>query len=103
VSGEIYEQVQPAGDTQPQTKRPRQELQRILISQPMSTKPFEGYLCPHPHLLSGEQVQVTAHYTEHGEIVERWQLSDTDVRWYRLEAWKQKWVTLKVDSRTPIT
>lgn len=74
----------------------------MLISQPMSAKPFDAHLCPRPHLLNGERIQVTAYYTEHGEIVERWQLSDTDVRWYRLEAYQGKWITLKVDKRTPI-
>ena len=39
---------------------------------------------------------------EFGHIVERWQFSETDVRWYHLQAWKDKWVTMKVEKRTAV-
>lgn len=93
---------EPGSDVESTAGRMRHDLQRILIPAPMSAKPLTGYLCPRPHLMGGERIQVTAHVTEHSEIVERWQLSDEDVRWYRLEAYKKKWVTLKVDTRTPV-
>jgi hypothetical protein len=68
----------------------------------MSSTPTNARIPPKPHLLNGERVQVTMHVTEIGEIVERWQLSDDDVRWYRLEFYKERWVTLKVERRVPI-
>jgi hypothetical protein len=68
----------------------------------MAATPTDAYIPPKPHAWTGERIQVTAHVTENGEIVERWQFSETDVRWYRLEAWKEKWVTLKVDKRVPL-
>lgn len=40
---------------------------------------------------------------ERGEIVERWLLSETDERWYKLEAWRDKWVTLKMAKRVAIS
>lgn len=94
--------LQPESNSQPAPSRPKQELQRVLIPQPMSAKPYPDYLPPKPHRLDGSRIQVTAFYTEHSEIVERWEMSETDVRWYRLEAWKQRWVTLKLDKRTPV-
>ena len=74
----------------------RRELQR------MSATPFSGRTPPKPVNALGERIQVTCHVSEAGEIVERWQLSETDVRWYRLEAFRERWVTVKVDSRTPV-
>lgn len=63
---------------------------RILIAQPMGTIPAQNYTPPKPHLLNGELVQVTAFTDEHGRLVERWQFSDDDVRWYEvLESGKQ--------------
>ncbi len=42
------------------------------------------------------------HVNEFGWLVERWQFSDTDVRWYRLETWNgAKWVTIKGKSKVP--
>ena len=94
--------LHPESNAVPQDTRPRHELQRILIAQPMSATPTDAWLPPKPHLADGTRVQVTAHVSEHGEIVERWALSDDDVRWYRLECWKARWVAIKVDRRTPI-
>ena len=68
----------------------------------MSAQPYTDYKPPRPTLLSGERIQVTAHVTEHSEIVERWQFSETDVRWYRLERWEQERVTLKIAKRVPV-
>jgi len=80
----------------------RRELHRILIDAPMSATPFAGRTPPAPVNCRGERIQVTCHLTEHGEIVERWQFSDHDVRWYRLECFRTRWITLKVDQRTPV-
>lgn len=79
----------------------RRELQRVLISAPMSAQPFDGRTPPQPVDARGQRIQVTCHTTEFAEIVERWQFSDTDVRWYRLECFKTRWITLKVEKRVP--
>lgn len=78
------------------------EIQRILISRPIGVTPFYGYKVPHPRLQDGTRVQVNAYASDTGEIVERWLLSETDERWYRLEAWKDKWVTLKMSRRVAV-
>lgn len=95
-------ELQPASDSQPAPSRDKRELQRILIPQPMSATPYDSYLPPKPIGGNGERIQVTAYVTENSEIVERWQFSETDVRFYRLECWRRAWVTLKIDKRTPI-
>ncbi len=102
-SDEHANTIQPARDSQPTPSRSKKELQRILISQPMLAKPYDSYLPPQPVDGNGQRIQVTAFYTEHSEIVERWQFSDTDIRWYRLELWKSAWVAMKIDKRTPVT
>lgn len=79
----------------------RRELQRIRIAEPMSAHPFDGRTPPKPVDCTGQRIQVTCHVTEFGEIVERWQFSETDVRWYRLECFKSRWITLKVEKRVP--
>lgn len=79
----------------------RRELQRVRIAEPMSAHPFDGRTPPHPVDARGQPIQVTCHVTEFGEIVERWQLSDTDVRWYRLECFRSRWITLKIEKRVP--
>jgi hypothetical protein len=60
------------------------EHNRFLIPQPMGTIPAENYAPPKPRLLNGDAVQVTAFTDEHMRLVERWQFSDTDVRWYEV-------------------
>jgi hypothetical protein len=79
------------------------EIQRILISRPIGTTPFDGHRVPRPHLQDGTLVQVNAYVSDTGEIVERWLLSETDERWYKLEAWRDKWVTLKMAKRVAIS
>jgi len=79
------------------------EIQRILISRPIGAQPFDGHRVPRPHLQDGTLVQVNAYVSDTGEIVERWLLSETDERWYKLEAWRDKWVTLKMAKRVAIS
>lgn len=79
----------------------RRELQRVRIAEPMSATPFDGRTPPKPVDATGQRIQVTCHVTEFGEIVERWQFSETDVRWYRLECFRSRWITLKVEKRVP--
>lgn len=78
------------------------EIQRSLVSQPMSTTPYDEWKCPQPRDVHGQRIQVTAYYDESGHVVERWQFSETDVRWYRLEAFKERWVAIKVQARTAV-
>jgi hypothetical protein len=68
----------------------------------MSTQPYDAWKPPKPHHANGEPIQVTVFHDEFGHIVERWQLSDTDVRWYKLEKWRNAWVTMKVEKQTAV-
>jgi len=79
------------------------EIHRILVSQPMSAQPYDGHKPPLPVDVRGKRIQVTVHVDEFGHIVERWQFSETDVRWYHLQAWKEKWVTMKVEKRQAVS
>lgn len=78
------------------------ELQRTAISQPMSTTPLTGYTVPRPTNVGGELIQVTAFFDELGRTVERWQFTDTDVRWYHVEKVVKKRVTVTVERGAPI-
>jgi hypothetical protein len=80
-----------------------QELQRTLISQPMSTTPLMGYTVPRPRDMAGELIQVNAFHDEMGRTVERWQFSEDDVRWYHVEKFVRKRVTVVVERGAPIT
>jgi hypothetical protein len=79
-----------------------QELQRTLISQPMSTTPLIGYTPPKPRDAQGNRIQVTAYSDEYGRTVERWDLSETDVRWYHVEKYVRKRVTVTTERRAPL-
>jgi hypothetical protein len=81
----------------------RDELQRITVSEPMSLTPYDGIAAPHPHAANGEAIQVNVFHDECGHIIERWLLSETDVRYYRLEKWDSKWVSVKVPTRKPVS
>lgn len=78
------------------------EIQRIAISRPIGCTPFQGHRVPRPHLQDGTLVQVNAYVSDTGEIVERWLLSETD-EWYKLEAWRDKWITLKIARRIAVS
>ena len=78
------------------------ELQRTKISQPMSTTPLAGYKVPRPVDLAGELIQVTAFHDELGRTVERWQFSESDVRWYHVEKFVKKRVTITTERAVPI-
>jgi hypothetical protein len=79
------------------------ELQRTRIDQPMSTTPLIGYTPPHPRHANGERIQVTAYSDEMGRTVERWHLSDDDVRWYHVEKYARQRITITKDVRGPLT
>jgi len=96
------QELQPASDSQQEIAQPRPEVHRILISEPMSATATDSWKPPRPRNAKGERIQVTAHVSEHGEIVERWHFSDTDVRWYRLERYEGKRVTIKVERRVAV-
>jgi hypothetical protein len=85
LTGKIHDNVQPEGNLQPALERARRETQRILIPPPMSATPTDAWTPPRPRDAQGERIQVTAHVSEQGHIVERWQITDEDIRWYRLE------------------
>ncbi len=78
------------------------ELQRTAIGQPMSTTPLSGYKVPCPVDGAGERIQVTAFFDELGRTVERWQFSETDVRWYHVEKFVDRRVTVTTQVRGPI-
>jgi hypothetical protein len=78
------------------------ELQRTLIGQPMSTTPLPEFKVPHAVDIAGEKIQITAFFDEMGRTVERWQFSDTDVRWYHVEKFVTKRVTVYVERGAPI-
>lgn len=78
------------------------ELQRTAITQPMSTTLLAGYAVPHPRDSAGELIQVTAFYDEMGRTVERWQFSETDVRWYHVEKVVKKRVMITSERSVPL-
>jgi hypothetical protein len=80
-----------------------QEIQRHWVPQPMSSQPYDAWTPPKPRDAKGELIQVTAHVDEFGHVVERWQFSETDVRWYRLEKYEDRWVSIKVAKRTAVS
>jgi hypothetical protein len=84
-------------DRRTEVEKPRPEVQRISISPPMGATPTDVWIPPKPRDYKGERIQVTAYISEFNEIVERWQFSDTDVRWYRVERHTQERVSVKVD------
>ncbi len=81
----------------------RSDLQRLLIPEPGKVEPYPEWPVPHPVLPMGVKVQVNAYHDEHGNVLERWILSETDVRWYRLEKWVNRWVTVQVAQKKPVT
>lgn len=80
----------------------RGEIHRILVSQPMSAQPYDAWKPPRVLVLGGERIQITAHMDEFSHVVERWQFSETDVRWYRLEKWDERRVSIKVQQRAAV-
>lgn len=78
------------------------ELQRTAISQPMGVTPLTGYTVIKPVDLRGERIQVTAFYDELGRTVERWQFTETDVRWYHVEKVVKKRISVTVERQVPI-
>lgn len=61
-----------------------------------------GYTVPRPRDSAGELIQVTAFSDEFGRTVERWQFSETDVRWYHVEKFTRKKVTVTVERSSPL-
>ena len=81
----------------------REELQRILIPAPGKVEPYPDWEPPKPHHSHGEKIQVNAYHDEAGNVLERWLLSETDERWYRVERYTTKWVGIKVTVKGPVT
>jgi hypothetical protein len=81
----------------------RSELQRFLIPEPGNVKPYPEWKVPRPELPNGVKVQVNAYHDEHGNVLERWILSETDARWYRLEKYVDSWVTVQVARKKAVT
>ena|SRR5258706_11825888 len=80
----------------------RDEVQRIAVSPPLSAAPTSDWTVPQPTTSTGERIQVTAHLDEYGRILERWQFSDEDVRWYKLQAFKDQFISYKRAQRVPV-
>jgi hypothetical protein len=78
------------------------ELQRIRIPAPGRVEPYPEWNVPKPTLPGGVVVQVNAYHDEAGNVLERWLLSETDERWYRLERYSDRWVAVKVAQRVPV-
>src|SRR5437879_12959142 len=72
-------------DTRKEAAGKQRIVHRVLVPQPIGVQQTDQWTPCRPQNFKGERIQVTAHANEHGEIVERWQFSDTDVRWYRIE------------------
>jgi hypothetical protein len=81
----------------------RSDLQRFLIPEPVNVTRYEEWPVPHPVLPGEVKVQVNAYHDEHGNVLERWMLSETDVRWYRLEKWDNRLVTVQVARQKAVT
>lgn len=96
----MSDEVQSESVMQFPAKKFHGDIHRILISPPMSATPTDARKPCLPKDFKGQGIQVTVYVSEHSEIVERWQFSDTDVRWYRLEAGSERRITLKVERRT---
>lgn len=77
------------------------EFHRFLIPPPGKVEPYDGWKVPHPVLPDGTRVTVTAYNDEAGNVLERWLLSETDERWYRVERYSERWVNVRVTRRTP--
>jgi hypothetical protein len=73
------------GDTRQETTGKQRTVHRVLVPQPIGVQETDQWTPTRAQNCKGERIQVTAHANEHGEIVERWQFSDTDVKWYRIE------------------
>jgi hypothetical protein len=81
----------------------RSDLQRYLIPEPGKVEPYPEWTVPHPILPNGVKVQVNAYHDEHGNVLERWMLSESDVRWYRLERWVNRWITVQVAQKKVVS
>jgi hypothetical protein len=79
------------------------EFYRILVSPPVNPKPYEGFK-PTPAYLPGRlPIAVTAYHDDDGHIYERWLLSETDERWYRIEKWVFTRVSVAVKVQKAVT
>lgn len=92
------------GTCKPPRARGREmgDLQRTQISPPMGPVPLVGYAVPKPRDMKGERIQVTAYHDELGRTVERWQFSESDVRWYHVEKVVKKRISVTVERQVPI-
>jgi hypothetical protein len=78
------------------------EIQRILVPPPMSATPYDGVKPCKPVDCKGERIQVTVFHDESNHVLERWQFSETDVRWYRLEAYTERHVRMRITVRKAV-
>ena len=77
-------------------------MHRVLVPPPMGAKPYDGWTPCQPVDYKGDRIQVTAHMDEWGHVLERWQFNETDVRWYKLEKFDERRVTIKVERKTAV-
>ena len=78
-------------------------LQRILVPQPGKVEPYPDWKVPVVEVHTGVRVQINAYHDDMGNVLERWLLSETDERWYRIEKYTTKWVGVKVTVRGPVS
>lgn len=72
------------------------EEHRILIPQPITREDAPVHRVPRPLDAAGNRIQITAYLDLEMQIVERWQFSDEDVRWYRIEKREREPITQRV-------
>lgn len=80
----------------------KNEVHRILVDAPMGAKPYDAWTPCRPRDAEGNRIQVTSHVDEYGHVLERWQFSETDVRWYRLEKYVDRRITIKVERKSAV-
>lgn len=78
------------------------ELQRTRIDPPLGLKPYPEHRCPRPVLGDGTRVQVLPFHDELGRVIERWDFSEVDIRYYHVEKFVRKRVMVEYDAKGPV-
>ena len=79
------------------------ELQRVLVPDPGNVEAYPEWIPPVVRWPGTERMQVTSHHDTFGNVLERWQYSDTDIRWYRVEKFINRWVTVRISEKKPVS
>lgn len=78
------------------------EFARILIQPPVNPTLYPEWQVPVANLPVTGRVQITAYHDEMGHVLERWLLSETDERWYRVERYTMQRVSVPVKRKVAV-